>query len=148
MKKFPFVQMVIAALLMVAVVSCTTVREVYDEDEDGYYSGSTRTAPGRIYVDDPYYGTIVMERDPFTGRYYQVGPYNGGYSSRYGTSNSRYRNNDPYYNSQRRGGYSNGGGRTYRNPTTGNTTTQQPSPEVRKQAEEKKTEARRKVFGN
>ena len=95
MKRFNFLSAVIAIVLVVTVASCTTMQGGGYEDD--YYTDSRRS-PNRIYVDDPYYGTIVLERDPYSGRYYQVGPYN---------SYSRY--DDPYY---RNNNYRN---RVYRN---------------------------------
>jgi hypothetical protein len=93
MKRNPFLLMAFLGVLMVAAVGCTTVQGAQD---DGYYENSTsRTAPSRIYVDDPYhYGrTILMERDPYTGKYYEVSPnsiYNNGYSTYDPYGNSRY----------------------------------------------------------
>lgn len=139
MKHFSFLQVVIAALLMVTAISCTTVREVYEDDEEGYYSGSRRGAPGRIYVDDPYYGTVVLERDPYSGRYYQVGPY--GNSIRYNTYDRYYRGG--YGGNWNRGGGYYGG--DYRTPSSRNN---QPSAEQRRQVEQKKSDARSKVLGN
>ena len=90
MKSRNLLSMVIAAVLLVTAVSCTSTREIY-EDETGY-----RARPERILVDDPYYGTVVMERDPFTGRYYQVGTYGSPYGY------DRYRDSRYYRNYPRR----------------------------------------------
>jgi hypothetical protein len=70
MKSLHFLSVVIAGLLLVTAVGCTTAREIYEEDD---YYRSTRMAPQRILVDDPFYGTMVLERDPFTGRYFPLG---------------------------------------------------------------------------
>ena len=94
MKSRNLLSVVIAALLLVTAVSCTSTRDIYQED-DGYRT--SRQAPDRILVDDPYYGTIVMERDPYTGRYYQVGSYG---QSAYGYD--RYRDSRYYRNYPRR----------------------------------------------
>ena len=94
MKFRNLLSMVIAAILLVTAVSCTSTRDIYQED-DGYRT--SRQAPDRILVDDPYYGTIVMERDPYTGRYYQVGSYG---QSAYGYD--RYRDSRYYRNYPRR----------------------------------------------
>src|SRR5688572_21081462 len=87
MKRFRILPVAIVLVLMVAAVGCTTVREA---DGDEYYERVSST-PGRVYVDDPYRGTVILERDPYTGRYYEVNPY-GTYQG------SRYRTYDPYYN--------------------------------------------------
>jgi hypothetical protein len=111
MKRFILVQVALLAVLMVVAVSCTTYRDAsgdYYEDEPRY-----------MYQRTPYVGAgsvIIVERDPITGRYYQVSPY-GYYSgspyyndSRY--QDSRYYNNNRYYNNR---GYTN---RTYQQPVT------------------------------
>ena len=118
--------MVIAAILLVTAVSCTSTRDIYQED-DGYRT--SRHAPDRILVDDPYYGTIVMERDPFTGRYYQVGSYG---QSAYGYD--RYRDSRYYRNYPRRQVI-------YQQ---GNDTRSEQSPQ---QKEASRQEARKKVLG-
>jgi hypothetical protein len=107
MKRFNFLSVVVALVLMVAAVGCTTMQGA----EDDYY-GTQRVqgSPNRIYVDDPYRGTVVLERDPYSGRYYEVSPYGSTnvygnrYDSRYdrryygsGRNNNRYyRNNGTY----------------------------------------------------
>src|SRR4051812_40291834 len=101
MKRFNFIQAVIAVVLMITVASCTTMTGTQDE----YYE---RGQANRVYVEDPYRGTVVLERDPNTGRYYEVNSYgydnrvyrsNNGYygNSSYGRNNSRYRTNNGYY---------------------------------------------------
>jgi hypothetical protein len=90
MKSRNLLSVVIAALLLVTAVSCTSTRDIYQEEE-GYRT--SRQTPDRILVDDPYYGTIVMERDPYTGRYYQVGSYGSSYGyDRYSRNSGYYRN--------------------------------------------------------
>ncbi|HEX6333350.1 MAG TPA: hypothetical protein VFZ78_03925 [Flavisolibacter sp.] len=95
MKSLSFLPVVVAVVLAVAFTSCTTVQPGGDE----YYERGTTYAPQRIYVDDPYQGTVVLERDPVTGRYYQVSPYPYNAYSRYNTWDSRYR--DRYYDRYR-----------------------------------------------
>ena len=144
MKRFNFLSVVIAGLLLVAGVGCTTLTETQDD----YYSERPRTSANRIYVDDPYRGTVVLERDPWTGRYYEVGSY--------GTFNNRtYRNNGYGNRNYGRGGYDNGYyGRGYGNGSTGRggrgttVTPQQPTEDQKKQNEQNKSDARRKVLGN
>jgi hypothetical protein len=138
MKRFPFLSVVIAGLLMVAAVGCTTMKEL-PEDDDYTYQQS-RVAPGRILVDDPYYGTIVLERDPFTGRYYQVNDRFGSYGY-----SSRYNNYDRY-----RDGYSRNQNTYYRSrqqqPVTRapqNTQTE----DQKREFERQKQEARRRILG-
>jgi hypothetical protein len=94
-------------------------------------------------VQDPYnFGrTIIMDRDPMTGRYYQVYPipvydsrydryYSNGYDSRY--DDRRY--NDRYYSNREQ------------YPTRRQS---QPAPtaEERKQAEQKRQDAASVLFG-
>lgn len=85
--------------IAVLMMSCAATQRVsgdeYDEDVRTQQSGN------RLYVQDPFYGTVVLERDPFTGRYYDVtngyrslnSPYNGFNTyRRYGNYNRSYRN--------------------------------------------------------
>lgn len=104
MKRFNFLLVAIALVLTVTAVSCTTMAGTQDD----YYDGQ-RVYSNRVYVEDPYRGTVVLERDPWTGRYYEVGGYspnytygNRVYSRGYRTYGSNYpasrRNNGGYYN--------------------------------------------------
>ena len=131
MKNFNFLSVVIALVLMVTAVSCMTPQGGYNDD---YYTTNDRRAPNRVYVDDPYYGTIVLERDPYSGRYYQVSPYgySYGYNNRYDRRyDNRYRDN--YYYRRNQGNNS------------GNN--QQQTEQQRKDWEKKREEARKKVLG-
>jgi hypothetical protein len=128
MKSLNFLSMVIALVLVATAVSCTTLQGGYDDE---YYSTERRT-PNRIYVDDPYYGTIVLEKDPYSGRYYQVSPY--GYS--YGYNNRTYRG----YNNRYRDYY-------YRNNRSNNSGSTQQQTEQQRKDSEKREEARKKVLG-
>ena len=132
MKRFNFLSVVIAGILMVAAVGCTTLTE----SQDDYYNEGSRASSNRVYVDDPYRGVVVLERDPWTGRYYEVSPY-GAYSNR------NYRNygyGSRYYG-RGNSGYNNG--RVYNR----NSQPQQRTPEQRRQNEENKKSARGKVLG-
>lgn len=114
------------------------------ESGDEYYEPSSRAANNRVYVEDPYRGVVVLERDPYTGRYYEVSPY-GTY---YGSSRVY---NDRYYD---RYGYGYGYPRTY--DTRSSRTqrprvtqpVQQPTQEQLREREKNREEARRKVLGN
>ena len=138
MKRFRILPVAMALVLMVAAVGCTTMREA---DRDEYYERVSST-PGRVYVDDPYRGTVVLERDPYTGRYYEV----NSYGTYYGSRNRGY---DPYYN---------GGRNNYpRNNRTYRTTRQTPQPQPQqqppsqeeiKQKQQTKDDARKRVLGN
>src|SRR3954469_8426138 len=111
MKRSNFLLVAIALVLTITAVSCTTLTGTQDD----YYNGQeARVYGNRVYVDDPYRGTVVLERDPYTGRYYEVNPYgsygnrnyrvynsNGGYYGR----NNGYRNNNRYNGN--RGSYQN-----------------------------------------
>ena len=126
MKSRNLLSMVIAGLLLVTAVSCTSTRDIYEED-DQYRT--SRQAPHRIIVDDPYYGAVVLERDPFTGRYYQIGTYG---QSAYGYN--RYGDARYYRDYPRRQVINQRGNQA---PSV--------SPEQR---EKTRQEARRKVLGN
>lgn len=138
MKRFNLLSVAVVLVLLVTTVSCTTMTGMQDD----YYS----QAPARrVYVDDPYRGTVVLERDPRTGRYYEVSTY-GGYGA------------DPYYNNRvHRGGYYGNRGNVYRNnrnyyPNRNQQTTpprqpQQPQPQS-PQEKQNREDARKKVLGN
>jgi hypothetical protein len=138
MKRFNLLSVVIAVILMVGAVSCTTLQGT----DDGYYDRYPQ-ASNRIYVDDPYRGTVVLERDPYSGRYYEtgtIGSYYPGYTYRgqtYGSGYGRtYRNRN--YNNNKNYNRNN----TYNNGNQGQTEQQ------RKEWQQQKKEARKKVLGN
>jgi hypothetical protein len=121
MKRFSFLQVVVLAALLVTVASCGA--PMYSEG-DPY---GNAPAQANVYYGDPYYGgvnTIVVERDPYTGQYYQVSPgyYGSGvystpgnryYSRRYNNNNNRhYNNNNRDYNTNRN--YSSGNNGYYK----------------------------------
>jgi hypothetical protein len=129
MKSFNYL-IVLAAILVTGLVSCTTSQMATDENEQ-----VGRQVGNRLYIDDPYRGTVVLERDPYTGRYYDVtSRYGYGYSNGYDypyTSrrySPYYRNSDRYY------------GRTYQTP-------QQPTEEQKRQYQQGRDEARKRVLG-
>ena len=129
MKRFNFLSMAIVAIIMVAAVGCTTLTESQD---DRY--ARTRGAE-RIYVDDPYRGTIILERDPFSGRYYEVDSYSI-YNNRYHRGYDRYDNR--YY-----------GRNVYRqrSNTIQRPAAPAPTQEQIRQNQQNKEDARRKVLG-
>jgi hypothetical protein len=140
MKITSFLPMVVLSVLMVSAVSCSTMQPVSDDD---YVTTSSRQEqPARIYVQDPYnFGrTIIMDRDPITGRYYQVYPtsvYDSRYDRYYGSNvyDRRYddrRYNDRYYSN--RDQYP-----TRRQPTV--------TPEQRQQDEQKRKDAANVILG-
>lgn len=140
MKRFSFLQVVVLALLLVSVVSCGVPMGASSD----YYED----APARrnVYYSDPYYGgvnTIIVERDPFTGRYYQVSPvYYGtpvyGYGKRPNYGGRPY-NNNRNTNSGRGNGYY----KTYPQVR------QQPqqTPAQRQQVEQQRKEAKDAILG-
>ena len=121
--------------LLTAVVIMTSCATVGGATDDEYMDNSTTQRVGnRVYVQDPYYGTVVLERDPYTGRYYDV-----TYGSRYGTG---------YYGSSPYGGYNRGNNRVYSRgggAYRGGTVQQSPS---REEIRQNRDEARKKVLGN
>jgi len=115
----------------VVVASCATTQNTSGEGYDE--NNRTTTIGNRVYVDDPFYGRVVLERDPYNGRYYDVtngyrglsSPYNGlNNYRRYGNYNRNYRN--------------------YRNNTI-RRDVQQPS---REPVQKNREEARKKILGN
>jgi hypothetical protein len=133
MKRFNFLLAAIALVLTVAAVGCTTMAGTQDD----YYDGQ-QVYGNRVYVDDPYRGTIVLERDPWTGRYYQV----GGYSPYYSYGNryySRGNRNNSYGNTYRR----NNSGSYNRNSSNNNQNNNRLSDEYKKE----KSDARNKILG-
>ena len=130
MKRSIFLPAVIALVLLVTAVSCTTMAGT----EDGY---GRQVNGNRVYVEDPYRGTVVLQRDPWTGRYYEVGPYDTyGTYPYYGNRvyGSRVYSGREYRNYGRNDGY-------YRNNQSKN---QRPT----EQDNRSRDEARKKVLGN
>jgi hypothetical protein len=143
MKHLSFIRVAALLALVVTVASCGM--PLYSTD--GYYE----EAPSRrdVYRGSVYGGSapIVYERDPYTGRYYEVNPYSvysrpGRYYDR--RSNSRYYNNDRYNNNNR---YNNSyGNNTYRNyPQQVQPQNNQQTPE---QARKEREDAREKILGS
>jgi hypothetical protein len=130
MKNRFFLLMAVIAVLAVSVISCTPTSQISDYPN------------GPVYNSSPYgNNVIVVERDPYTGRYYQVNP-NGTYL------NDTYYNPNPYYN-----GYGTYGGRSryysnryydrrvYNGTTSGNT-------EIRREpTDQERQQAKDKLFG-
>ncbi|MGZ3854043.1 MAG: hypothetical protein ACXVBJ_02250 [Flavisolibacter sp.] len=140
MKRFNFLLVAVALVLTITAVSCTTVAGT----EDGYYDPGARVYGNRVYVEDPYRGTIVMQQDPRTGRYYEVTPYydnnyygGGGFYSRGYRSYGNYGNAYPSRRSN--SGYYNGG-----NTTNNNQNNRRSSEDDKKDRDD----ARNKVLGN
>jgi len=127
--------MVVALVLMVTAVSCTTMRGTEDEY---YETQRVQGSPNRIYVDDPYRGTVVLERDPYSGRYYEVNSYGSsyGYGSRYDRRYNSSRSNRYYGNNNR---YRTNNGSVYQQ-----TPQHQSTPEQQRDRQE----ARKKILGN
>jgi predicted small secreted protein len=136
MKRFNFLLVAIVLVLTITTVGCTTMAGTQDD----YYSQDARVYGNRIYVDDPYRGTIVLERDPRTRRYYEVSSYDPYYYGNrvYSRGYRNYGYND--YPTYRRnsGGYYNG------NNSKNNRVTDKSSEEYKKNKEE----ARSKILGN
>lgn len=140
MKHLSFIRVAVLLALVVTVGSCGM--PLYSTD--GYYE----EAPLRrdVYRGSIYGGSapIVYERDPYTGRYYEVNPYSvyarpGRYYDRRG--NGRYYDNRNYNNR-----YNNGyGNNTYRNDP------QQAQPQNNRQTpqqtQQERQDAREKILG-
>ena len=116
--------------VVIVMASCATMGTGGYGSEDDYRS---QRMGNRVYVEDPYHGTVVLERDPYTGRYYDVtygSRYRGGY---YSASPGRYYRGN-------RGGYYN-----TRPPVIQQPQQQRPS---REELNRSKQDTRRKVLGN
>ena len=137
MKRFNFLLVAVALVLTTTAVSCTTMAGT----EDGYYDQGARVYPNRVYVEDPYRGTVVLQQDPRTGRYYEVTPYyDNYYGGGSGLYSRGYRTYGNSYPSRRvSSGYYNGS-----NTTNNNQNNRRSSEEYRKD----KDDARNKVLGN
>jgi len=113
---------------MMVAASCTTTQRSTSEDFD---ESMMRRVGDRVYVNDPYYGTVILERDPVSGRYYDVTNGIRGYGYYgypYNRLNNRvYRGNNHSYGNYNRGTY-----QRPTQPTDGGT----------------RTEARKRVLGN
>ena len=143
MKHLSFIRVAVLLALVVTVASCRM--PLYSTD--GYYEEAPVSRD--VYRGSVYGGSapIVYERDPYTGRYYEVNPYSvyarpGRYYDP--RSNSRYYNDSRYYNNHR---YNNRSGNdTYRNyPQQAQPQNIRQSPE---QAQKDRDEARERILGN
>jgi hypothetical protein len=138
MKRSNFLLVAIALVVTITAVSCTTMTGTQDD----YYNGQeARVYGNRVYVDDPYRGTIVLERDPRTGRYYEVNAYNPYYDSYYG---NRYYSRNYRGNGYPSHGRNNNGSYRNNNNGTNNQSNQRPAENDRKTRDE----ARKKILGN
>src|SRR5690349_16912350 len=117
--------------IVLVMASCAATQNT--TSDDGYATDArTQQIGDRLYVQDPYYGTVILERDPFTGRYYDVtygsrigSLYNGYYPYR------TYRHNGGYYHS-----YGTIGGQVQRQTPSNDT------------YQKDRGDARQKVLGN
>lgn len=139
MKRFNLLLVAVALVLTITAVSCTAVAGT----EDGYYDPGTRVYGNTVYVQDPYRGTVVLQQDPRTGRYYEVNPYYdnyyGGLYGGGGVYSRGYRNYGYGYPSRRVGGGYYSGGNT--------TTTQQNNSRSSEDYKKDRDDAREKVLG-
>ena len=131
------------SMLAVTVImaSCMTTQGASGDDYADM--DNARRVGNRVYVDDPYYGTVVLERDPYSGRYYDVT--NGSFGAR-----GRYGYGVGPYNRGYRGGYY--GNRVYRNNNNSfgnnNRTIQRPSAPAKQEVQKTREAARGKILGN
>lgn len=134
MKRLNFLPLfLLAVVVAITATSCMTAQGTADDNYDRYGYDNSRQMGNRVYIDDPYRGTVVLERDPYSGRYYDVTNAYNGYGYGYSPYNS-YRNYRNY---------------SYRTaPRTYSTQPQQPTEEQRRQYSESREEARRKVLGS
>lgn len=148
MKQLSIIRVGFLSTLLVMVASCGL--PLYSTDE--YYEEAMVRRDvyrGSIYGSDP----IIYERDPYTGRYYEVNPYGAyarpthPYYDRRGNRyypNSRYDNNRPY----------NPNGRFNNNPRNYSfrnyPQAQQPqrTPQTSQEAQKDRDEARERILGS
>ena|SRR5215204_7754096 len=114
---------------IVVMASCATTQGASGDEYDDM--DGTKRIGNRVYVDDPYYGTVVLERDPFTGRYYDVTNGYSGYRSPYNTYGRSYRTTPRYYRNN-----------------SGGTIQQRPVQQQRETPQVNREEARKKILGN
>lgn len=118
--------------VVVVMASCATTQGATYDD----YANDPRAQQigNRVYLQDPYYGNVVLERDPFTGRYYDV-----TYGPRYGTGFYNYpRGNYRVYR-----GYKNGG-----SVGRGSNVQIQPQAPSRQEVQQHRGQARTKILGH
>lgn len=102
MKKFNFLSLLVALVVIVTLASCGMTQPGYGDEQY-----PDRTVRSRSVYSDPYYGSTRIVRDPYTGQYYEVTPVSPSYGYDpygYGYPSSSYGRN-PYYG---RGGRSYG----------------------------------------
>jgi hypothetical protein len=136
MKNIKYLVGLFAVVMIMA--SCTTSRGIMDDYD--YDDPRSRQVGNRVYMQDPHYGTIILERDPYTGRYYDVTPNSRlgyGYGAPYGS----------YY----RGGGVYRGGNVYRGNTNrnygGNGNVVKPKAPTREEIRVDREATRRRVLG-
>jgi hypothetical protein len=150
MKKFSFIQVAILAVLLATVASCGMPMGATGD----YYED----APARrgTYYGDPYYSNrnvVVVERDPYTGQYYQVvpGPYgvygapaypysNRTYNQRRYNNNNRINNNRNYNTGRSNNGY-------YRTNPQVQQPRQQQTPAQQEQIRRERADAKDAILG-
>jgi hypothetical protein len=128
--------------VVIVMASCATTQGMMDDSD--FDNPRTQQVGNRVYMQDPYYGTVVLERDPYTGRYYDVtyGARPGyGYGYPRGGYNRGAYNRGGYYN---RGSVNNRGG----NYGSGNGNVVRPQAPTRDQVQPNREEARRRILGN
>jgi len=135
----------IALVLTVTAVSCTTMAGTQDE----YYGQDSRVYSNRVYVDDPYRGTVVLERDPRTGRYYEISSYDpyqsGYYGNRYSRGYRTYGNSSTGYRRNGNGYSNNNNNSSYGN--NNNSNSNQNNDRSSEQYKKNRDEARSKILG-
>lgn len=149
MKRFNLLMAVTAIVVAVTAFSCTTV----GRGQDGYYDGQESSVYGnRVLVNDPYRGTIVLERDPRTGRYYEVDSYGYGQYGNpyYGNRDYDRRRYERVYSNPNYSRNNSGYGRNNNSTRGSSATNQRPTDDDRKDRDDdrrNRDEARNKVLG-
>lgn len=132
MKNIKFLLGLLAVVMIMA--SCATTQGAM-EDDGSLNDPRTQQIGNRLYLQDPYYGTVVLERDPYTGRYFDV-----TYGSRFGTGLYGADPYGPYRGNINRGYY--GGGRR------GVVVQQQQPAAPRQESQPSREEVRKRILGS
>ena len=136
------IKFLIGFFAVVLLVGCVPTRGTMMDDYD-YDDPRARQMGNRVIMQDPLYGTVILERDPYTGRYFDVTP-----GSRFGNGYGV-----PH------GGYYRGGGGVYRNAPPvirggtnrnygGNGNVVKPQTPSREEIRADREATRRRVLGN
>jgi|GEM_PF-2830709 len=139
MKTMFFGSAVIATLLM-AAIGCTPLRSAGGDEYYDPAAPPVSVRPSRIWVDDPYRpgNLILMERDPYSGRYFPLSAPYGAWNDPYGFGGPYGAYRDPYFHDRY--------GRSPRRSQPARANPQQQE-QTRREGEQRRQQARDEVLG-